>query len=112
MWRAMAAAVMGAALAGAERIVAVDINADKLAFAPGYGATDVVDASAADVADLVAELTGGSMRFLKAVMVCANLPGHTLRPPPDPEFTSEIESALSHLDTPLANQLAGTAESL
>ncbi|MCY4136622.1 MAG: zinc-binding dehydrogenase [bacterium] len=54
-----AAAVMGAALAGAERIVAVDINADKLALACGYGATDVVDASAADVADAVAELTGG-----------------------------------------------------
>ncbi len=54
-----AAALMGAALAGAERIVAVDVNADKLALAPGFGATDVVDASAADVADAVGELTGG-----------------------------------------------------
>ncbi|MCY3633317.1 MAG: alcohol dehydrogenase catalytic domain-containing protein [bacterium] len=54
-----AAAVMGAALAGAERVVAVDVKADKLALAPGYGATDVVDASAADVAEAVGELTDG-----------------------------------------------------
>ncbi len=54
-----AAAVMGAALAGAERIVAVDVKTEKLALAPGYGATDVVDASAVDVADAVGELTDG-----------------------------------------------------
>lgn len=54
-----AAAVMGAALAGAGRIVAVDVKADKLALAPGYGATDVVDASADDVSDAVGQLTGG-----------------------------------------------------
>ncbi len=54
-----AAAVMGATLAGAERIVAVDVNAEKLALAPEFGATDVVDASAVDVAEAVDELTGG-----------------------------------------------------
>lgn len=40
--------VQGARLAKAARIVAVDVNADKLEVARKLGATDVVDASAAD----------------------------------------------------------------
>ena len=62
-----AAAVMGAALAGAKRIVVVDVKAAKLALAAGYGATDVIDASADDVADAVGELTGG--RGVDAVLL-------------------------------------------
>ncbi|SHL11490.1 S-(hydroxymethyl)mycothiol dehydrogenase [Pseudonocardia thermophila] len=53
------AAVAGAAAAGAARIVAVDVSAAKLAAATAFGATDVVDASAADPVAAVRDLTGG-----------------------------------------------------
>ena len=56
---------------------------------------------------------GGSMRFLKAVMACAGLPGHTLRPPfapLDPDVISEIADALSRLDIPELADLLGRGE--
>jgi Zn-dependent alcohol dehydrogenase len=53
------AVVQGARLAGAERIVAVDVAAEKLEAARTLGATDVVDASVADPIAQVKELTGG-----------------------------------------------------
>ena len=53
------AVVQGAKLAGAERIVAVDVAAEKLDAARALGATDVVDASAADPISQVKELTRG-----------------------------------------------------
>ena len=52
-------AVQGARIAGAERIIAVDANASKLALARELGATDVVDAAAVDPVEAVRELTGG-----------------------------------------------------
>jgi S-(hydroxymethyl)glutathione dehydrogenase/alcohol dehydrogenase len=51
--------VQGAALAGASRIVAVDTNPFKLELAERFGATDVVDASAADPVDQVRALLSG-----------------------------------------------------
>jgi len=54
------AVVQGAKLAGAGRIVAVDVAAEKLAHAQALGATDVVDASEADAVAAVRELTGGA----------------------------------------------------
>jgi S-(hydroxymethyl)glutathione dehydrogenase/alcohol dehydrogenase len=51
--------VQGAALAGAARIVAVDTNPFKLELATRFGATDVVDASAADPVEAVRELLPG-----------------------------------------------------
>ena len=53
------AALQGARIAGAERSIAVDIAAPKLAWATRFGATDVVDASAVDAVAAVRELTGG-----------------------------------------------------
>jgi len=53
------AVVQGALLAGAERILAVDLAPDKLEHAKALGATDVVDASAADPIEGVREQTGG-----------------------------------------------------
>jgi S-(hydroxymethyl)mycothiol dehydrogenase len=53
------AVVQGAKLAGAERIVAVDIAQEKLDVAKELGATDTVDASSADAVEAVRELTGG-----------------------------------------------------
>ncbi|MGN6682040.1 MAG: zinc-binding dehydrogenase, partial [Streptosporangiaceae bacterium] len=52
--------VQGARLAGAARIIAVDIIADKLALARKLGATDTVDASATDPVAAVRDLVGGA----------------------------------------------------
>jgi S-(hydroxymethyl)glutathione dehydrogenase / alcohol dehydrogenase len=55
------AAVAGAAIAGAGRIIAIDRIASKLELAKTFGATDVVDASAADPVQAVIDLTGGGV---------------------------------------------------
>ncbi|MEV5575370.1 S-(hydroxymethyl)mycothiol dehydrogenase [Spirillospora sp. NPDC052269] len=54
-----AAAVLGARLAGAARIVAVDLDERKLATAKELGATHTVNAKDGDVVTAVQELTGG-----------------------------------------------------
>jgi S-(hydroxymethyl)glutathione dehydrogenase/alcohol dehydrogenase len=51
--------IQGAAIAGASRIIAVDVSAAKLAFAATFGATDGVDASSADPVAAVKDLTSG-----------------------------------------------------
>ena len=53
------AAIAGAALAGARRIVAVDLDDRKLEWARGFGATDTVNAAATDPVEAIKELTGG-----------------------------------------------------
>jgi len=55
--------VQGAALAGADQIVAVDIMQNKLDYAREFGATDVVNASNQDPAGVVHELTGGGADY-------------------------------------------------
>jgi S-(hydroxymethyl)mycothiol dehydrogenase len=52
-------ALQGAKIAGAARLIAVDVAAPKLAWAERFGATDVVDASAVDAVAAVRELTDG-----------------------------------------------------
>jgi S-(hydroxymethyl)mycothiol dehydrogenase len=54
------AAIAGARLAGAARIIAVDIDERKLTWATGLGATHTVDAAKTDVVAAVQELTGGN----------------------------------------------------
>jgi S-(hydroxymethyl)mycothiol dehydrogenase len=51
--------IMGARLAGATTVIAVDIDPQKLEWAKGFGATHTVDASAGDSVAAVKELTGG-----------------------------------------------------
>ncbi|MFI2410480.1 S-(hydroxymethyl)mycothiol dehydrogenase [Streptomyces sp. NPDC018947] len=53
------AAVVGARLAGASKIIAVDRDEKKLAWALDLGATHAVDAGTSDVVSAIAELTGG-----------------------------------------------------
>lgn len=53
------AAVNGAAVAGAGRIIAIDRVAAKLEMARTFGATDGIDASSANVPAAIKELTGG-----------------------------------------------------
>jgi S-(hydroxymethyl)glutathione dehydrogenase/alcohol dehydrogenase len=56
-------AVNGAAIAGASRIVAVDVLPAKLELARKVGATDLVDASKVDPVEAVRELTGGGVDY-------------------------------------------------
>lgn len=56
-------AVNGAAIAGAGRIIAVDVQGSKLNLARHFGATDVVDASTGDPVEQVKELTGGGVEY-------------------------------------------------
>ena len=54
------AAIMGSRLAGASRIIAVDIDDDKLATALRLGATHTVNSRSTDPVEAVRELTGGN----------------------------------------------------
>jgi S-(hydroxymethyl)mycothiol dehydrogenase len=53
------AAIAGARLAGAAKIIAVDLDARKLAWAVGLGATDTVNAGERDPVAAIQALTGG-----------------------------------------------------
>lgn len=57
-------AVQGARIAGASRIIAVDIVPGKLEFARALGATDVVDSSTTPAIEAVRELTHGGADFV------------------------------------------------
>ena len=61
------AAIQGARLAGAARIVAVDVVPEKLALALELGATDAVDASGGDAVAQVRELTDGVDHAFSAI---------------------------------------------
>lgn len=56
-------AINGAAIAGAGRIIAIDVKASKLQMAKHFGATDLVDASAGDPVEQVKELTSGGVEY-------------------------------------------------
>ena len=56
-------AINGAALAGASRIIAVDMVASKLELARKFGATDLVDASDGEAVEKVREMTGGGVHY-------------------------------------------------
>ncbi len=56
-------AINGAAIVGAGRVIAVDVNADKLDLAQRFGATEVVDASTTDPVAAVREMTGGGTPY-------------------------------------------------
>jgi S-(hydroxymethyl)glutathione dehydrogenase/alcohol dehydrogenase len=55
--------INGAAIAGAGRIIAVDMVGSKLNLAKEFGATDVVDASKGDAVAQVQEMTGGGVHY-------------------------------------------------
>ena len=55
------AAISGAAIVGAGRIIAIDRQPSKLELARQFGATDVIDASTNNVVQQVIELTGGGV---------------------------------------------------
>jgi Zn-dependent alcohol dehydrogenase len=97
------AVVQGARLAGAARIVAVDVVPEKLAAARELGATDAVDASDGDPVAQVKELTGGAgvdfafsavgaaSALGQAVRMCAYAGTATLVGVPEPGSTLDVE---------------------
>lgn len=56
-------ALIGAIAAGAERIIAIDINDSKLEFAKELGATDTFNSTDMDVIEKVREATGGGVEY-------------------------------------------------
>jgi alcohol dehydrogenase len=56
-------ALLGAIAAGAQRIVAIDLNDDKLALARQLGATDTVNPSDGDAIEHVRDLTSGGVDY-------------------------------------------------
>ncbi|MGR3321125.1 MAG: Zn-dependent alcohol dehydrogenase [Pseudooceanicola sp.] len=56
-------AVMGAKLAGALRIIAIDVLPNKLELAREFGATETINASNVDPVGEVLELTGGGVHY-------------------------------------------------
>ena len=56
-------AINGAAIAGAGRIIAIDVKDDKLATAKRFGATDVINAADGDPVEQVRELTRGGVPY-------------------------------------------------
>jgi len=65
------AAIAGARLAGAVKVIAVDLDARKLELAKGFGATHTVDASSVDPVEAIRDLTGGF-----GADVCIEAVGH------------------------------------
>ena len=56
-------AVNGAAIAGADRIIAIDTISSKLDVARTMGATDVINASNVDPVEAIKEMTGGGVEY-------------------------------------------------
>ncbi len=56
-------AMFAAILSGAERIIAIDINDERLALARQLGATDTVNAASPDCVGEVREMTGGGVDY-------------------------------------------------
>lgn len=54
-------AINGAAIAGAGRIIAIDILDEKLTLARSFGATDTINAHGCDPVEAVREMTGGGV---------------------------------------------------
>jgi len=102
------AVVQGARLAGAARIVAVDVVAEKLDLARQLGATDAVDASGGEAVAQVRELTGGvdfafsaitsPAGLVDAVRMCGYAGTATLVgvPPPGRTLDVDLEQDLFH----------------
>ncbi len=57
-------AVIGAKLAGAREVIALDINPDKFDIAKQLGATAVYDSSDSDVVDQIKSATGGGLNYV------------------------------------------------
>ncbi len=66
--------INGAAIAGAGRIIAIDLSDSKLEMARGFGATDTINNSKVDTVAAVRELTRGGVKYS---FECIGLPSTT-----------------------------------
>ncbi len=102
------AALLGALAAGASKVVAVDLSAQKLALARDLGATATVDGRDADAIDQVRALTGGgadvafemagSVRALEQAWRMTRRGGTTITaglPPPDAALAVNVVSLVA-----------------
>ncbi len=98
--------IQGARLAGAERIIAVDLQPSKLDLARHFGATDVVDAGQADAVAAVLELSNGGVDYaFEAIGLSATVeqafamirPGRTAYVVGVPPFGSQLQIPGFHL---------------
>lgn len=67
-------AINGAAIVGASRIVAIDMNPRKLAFAKQFGATDCIDASTCNPVEAIMDLIPGGVQYS---FECVGMPATT-----------------------------------
>lgn len=56
-------AILAAAVCGCSTVVAVDINAERLELAKGFGATHTINARSVDPVEAIREMTGGGVEF-------------------------------------------------
>lgn len=98
-------AVMASALAGAERIVALDLLDDKLRLASELGATDTLLAGEADAAEQVRELTGGGLDY--AFETAGSVPALELAYRVTRRGGTTVTAGLAHPDMHLSLQQAG-----
>lgn len=68
-------AIQGARIAGATRIIAVDVSAEKLDLAKRLGATDLIDSREVNAAEAIRSLTGGVDYVFEASGVPEVVPG-------------------------------------
>jgi S-(hydroxymethyl)glutathione dehydrogenase/alcohol dehydrogenase len=72
--------VQGAVMAGAERIIAIDLNAGRFELARQLGATDTLDPSGVeDLADAIVEMTDGGVDFSFECIGNVEVMGQALR---------------------------------
>src|SRR5271165_6413900 len=93
-------AVLGAKLAGARQIIALDLSDEKLAFARDIGATDVVNAGAPDAAETVRARSGGGVEI--AFDMAGALPALELAYAVTGRGGTTVTAGLPHPDTRLA----------
>lgn len=75
------AAIMGCQIAGAKRIIGIDVNPDKFEKAKVFGATECVNPNehTRDIQDVLVEMTNGGVDYAlecvgsPAVMVCVSI---------------------------------------
>lgn len=102
-------ALLGARVAGADRIVAVDGDAGKLAHAQRLGATDVLQVDTRDGAAAVVELTGGGVDV--AIEVAGTLPAFEIAHDATRRGGTVVSVGLVDPATPFRLDIAGLVTS-
>jgi alcohol dehydrogenase len=95
-------AVLGAKVAGARQIVAVDLSDEKLAFARSLGATDTVNAGAPDAVQAIRALAGGGVGVEVAFDMAGAVPALELAYAVTARGGTTVTAGLPHPDKRMA----------